>query len=116
MTLVFKTVNKCPRRLAAGRHYTRRSLESGRLAGEAIRPRQDTQGRTVDWQPIETAPKDGTPVRALCGGITMLSTLYEFTAKWLDGRWCAKFDHDQWRPISPAPSHWRAKTNRGTDD
>ena len=61
----------------------------------------------MNYKPIESAPRDGTPVRAICGKNQIGAMMYEFSARFIDGRWCARFDRDEWKPISPAPSFWR---------
>lgn len=59
-----------------------------------------------EWQPIETAPKDGHPVRAgkmterLGGWVP-----YPLTSRFLDGRWAAEFD-GKWHSYDPQPTHW----------
>lgn len=60
----------------------------------------------MGYLPIDSAPRDGKTIRAICGENLIGAHLYEFSARFLDGRWCAGFG-DTWRPIDPAPSFWR---------
>lgn len=64
----------------------------------------------MNYQPIATAPVDGTTIRAICGKNLIGAHLYEFSARFLEGRWCAGFG-GVWRPIDPAPSFWRPATS-----
>lgn len=50
----------------------------------------------TEWQPIETAPKDGTDVLVWCGG-TMFIACMEV------GRWF--FDRTDYS-VKPLPTHW----------
>ena len=50
----------------------------------------------TDWQPIETAPMDGTDVLVWCGG-TMFIACMEV------GRWF--FDRTDYS-VKPLPTHW----------
>lgn len=55
------------------------------------------------WQPIETAPKDGTEflawVHTAAGGRVA-------TVQWLDGQWVESYDLAGWMP-EYGPTHWR---------
>jgi len=69
----------------------------------------------MEWQGIETAPRDGTPVET--GKITPLNQtlgpLYPITSKFMDGKWHANFgskDQERWAPYDPQPSHWKPLT------
>jgi hypothetical protein len=59
-----------------------------------------------EWQPIETAPKDGTTVRAgAMSGARPGLVPYPLPYRFLDGRWTAVVG-GEWRPIDPQPTHW----------
>jgi hypothetical protein len=71
----------------------------------------------MEWQPIETAPKDGTRIRARREG-------YEYgpgntTCFWspAEGRWlCAElFINPHERVIATQPTHWRPTTTATED-
>jgi hypothetical protein len=62
------------------------------------------------WQPIETAPKDGTTI-LVCGHAC--EGYYVADVKWVFGEWCLfdpcddthsypSYDHTHWMPL-PAP-------------
>jgi len=54
----------------------------------------------MEWQPIETAPKDGAWL--LLYWVTMPITLYPFCAFWDDGWW-----HPSFRDYGEVfPTHW----------
>jgi hypothetical protein len=60
----------------------------------------------TDWQPIATAPKDGTPVLLRCrhGGYDadyVIEGWYEMGA--FDRRWYEAFGEN---PLNPQPTHW----------
>lgn len=64
----------------------------------------------TDWQTIDTAPQDGTPVLAgkmnpFLGG----TVLYPLTSRYIGGRWKAKFG-DEWASYDPQPTHWTPAT------
>lgn len=67
------------------------------------------------WQPIETAPKDGTPV-LLCGGLTS-EDFYcrdgneryqdrQVVAMFIDGQWAICYWDGNWRDGYDNPTHW----------
>ena len=50
----------------------------------------------TEWQPIETAPKDGTDVLVWCGGAMFIACMDV-------GRWFFdRTDHS----VKPIPTHW----------
>ena len=61
---------------------------------------------TPEWQPIETAPKDGRTISLLQDGLK-----YE-DHEWFEGSWCMVF-YDQAGPYVAqrldCPSHWKDK-------
>lgn len=62
-----------------------------------------------DWQPIETAPKDGSFVIGACESHwgrnwTVLRFPYPLRARWDGKKWRADDDH----VYDPQPTHWRA--------
>lgn len=63
------------------------------------------------YQPIDTAPKDGTVIRVkITSGIQ--SDVWSFWSKWIDGRWCADFGTDkaeEWKSVEPQPRFWRPR-------
>jgi hypothetical protein len=52
------------------------------------------------WQPIETAPKDGTRVLACLVGDTFPFLTFSFGGQWID-------DDTQGEVIYPPPTHWQ---------
>lgn len=61
------------------------------------------------YQPIETAPKDGTIVRVKTASY-IGSDLWSFRAKWIDGKWHADFGSggvENWQTFDPQPLFWR---------
>lgn len=63
------------------------------------------------WNPIESAPMDGTPVKTGCiskhAGAGLVS--YPLTSRFLNGEWCANFgskEAEKWAPYEPQPDVW----------
>lgn len=63
----------------------------------------------TDWQTIDTAPTDGTPVKT--GRIGHLASwgqpTYPITSRFIDGRWTAEFRKGEWCSYDPQPTHWK---------
>lgn len=60
-----------------------------------------------EWQPIETAPRDGSLVMtAKESAITPGHFPYPLKTKFVDGFWLADFGNDRWGPFDPQPTHW----------
>jgi hypothetical protein len=56
------------------------------------------------WQPIETAPRDGTPVLAWFQGSAVVAFLNPRTGRWDDGDFYDDLGSpSHWMPIPPAP-------------
>jgi hypothetical protein len=70
----------------------------------------------MDWQPIETAPKDGRPILAYVSGTLSFGGTYETmtTVKWMGDGWslCApgahaisdEWDFTHWMPLPEPPT------------
>lgn len=64
---------------------------------------------TDGWQPIETAPRDGTRVRLLCSGREDFGFYQDYTERMLpgdtlSGEWSTEYGHGEpthWRPLPP---------------
>lgn len=65
----------------------------------------------TDWQPIETAPRDGTVVRLFCPGVGPNPKPFEVIGRYLDlGAWV---ESPQNRGLLH-PSHWMPLADSGT--
>lgn len=67
----------------------------------------------MSWQPIETAPKDGTAVDVWCNGCRYPDAEFRFEVEWdEDGGeqgWChnlSDYETVRWWLIDPQPTHW----------
>jgi len=59
----------------------------------------------TDWQPIETAPKDGTPI---LGAPRANAYIVEGTTiAWHNGAWCGDFGVEGWVPLRGPFTHWK---------
>lgn len=64
----------------------------------------------TDWQTIDSAPTDGSPVKA--GKMSRrfsdigVHVPYALTSRFIDGQWTAEFSKDKWYPYEPQPTHW----------
>ena len=61
-----------------------------------------TMTDTSNWQPIETAPRDGTHILAAWVPVNLPRWVRE-TIMWMDGEWVATWSHG---PILSRPTHW----------
>ena len=61
-------------------------------------------GGMMEWQPIETAPKDGTFVTAAAESKTFFRFPYPMKQRWNEekGKWEANDGHT----YDPQPTHW----------
>jgi hypothetical protein len=60
----------------------------------------------MQWEPIETAPKDGSDVLA---GHTLkwgMVAVPGCPMRWQEGKWHAHFGGDTYKPVEPQPTHW----------
>lgn len=70
---------------------------------------------TSGWQPIETAPKDGTPVIAYAAALVhadfnpsgSVEAYWQDDEGWIGATWCA--EHDNWHEKVIWPTHWMPK-------
>ena len=56
----------------------------------------------MEWQPIETAPRDGTHILAAWLP-AMFPRWVREAIMWKDGEWVTTWSHE---PISSRPRHW----------
>ncbi len=63
----------------------------------------------IQWQPIETAPKDGTRILAVGGGLTAVCIVAYLprTGAW-DAGDCTLDDYDNEPQGYSRPTHWRS--------
>lgn len=61
----------------------------------------------ADWHSIDTAPRDGTVIRAAKEAKGALRFPYPLDYRFEDGCWKAKFDKG-WSRVDPQPTHWKA--------
>lgn len=54
------------------------------------------------WRPIETAPKDGTPI-LVCNDTTM-AAVYWWPAVWMGTTHCGMKEPTRWMPLPPLPN------------
>ena len=86
---------------------TEQQLSAMDRAGEVVDPplfRSEPRERAVGWQPIKTAPKDGTAVlgyQMVPGDLRMVTPAY-FT----DGKWQIVCYHEGNVEYEVAPTHW----------
>lgn len=87
---------------AAQRVHRSFTVEQIRAEAHAARP-----APPLDWQPIATAPKDGTPIRLKWEGTTV-----EAIGRWCPGKhWPRPYATDDWRDVKGddvllMPTHW----------
>ena len=65
-------------------------------------------GRADDWQPIATAPRDGTEVliRCSCTGMWVVSWVVDVSREWMG--WCVDDGKSDPYPLrGRQPTHWR---------
>jgi len=77
--------------------------------------------KLLDWQPIETAPNDGSWI-LLCGGKTTEDFYMEdkpppdqyrpVVAKWDDAAWVICYWDGSWRDGYDNPTHWMPITEK----
>lgn len=62
----------------------------------------------MEWQPIETAPKDGSKVFAATAPYVWVA--FGGWRKWgvEEERWLADFGREGWLPTIQGPTHWLA--------
>jgi hypothetical protein len=59
------------------------------------------------WRPIAKAPRDGTEVTAAAESRWHTNRFpYPVTSRFLDGKWCAEFGIEEWKPYEPQPTHF----------
>jgi hypothetical protein len=66
------------------------------------------------WQTMDTAPRDGTVIRAKTA-TSIGSDLWSFRVKWIDGKWCANFgsaETEDWKTFDPQPLVWRSMRDK----
>jgi hypothetical protein len=60
-----------------------------------------------EWQPIETAPTDGSTVRVGKRKFFQLWPSFPLMARFVDGRWLTDYGNDTWRSFDPQPNCWK---------
>lgn len=61
----------------------------------------------TDWQDIESAPRDGSPVQVGKRKFFQLWPFYPVYARFMDGRWKMDFGNGDWRSYDPQPNCWK---------
>lgn len=66
------------------------------------------------WQPISTAPKDGSIIFGAAEPYVWVA--FGPRRKWVSGRWCSDFGAEGWLPTMGEPTHWLPMHSPPTGD